>query len=247
VLSVDDETTRTEIVKEIPGRPFPYRRDRGGMGKRFAISGEIRSDVDIELMRDKIARLADGTARTLDLELTVLETGAEWSVLEKALRYEAGPTWTDNSDEAESPGGTPFTLLGAASDYFYFGHRERFNTLYFDLETLGNYGARAWEYSKGNGSLGTLSLTSDGTNVFSQDGAIVFSPPSDWKQDTVNAIVEKFWLRVSVASVTTPATVNQIKANLVYNCLMFSPRFGRAVENPRRIPYELMFAQQENP
>ena len=149
--------------------------------------------------------------------------------------------------EAGSPGRTRFTLLGAASDYFYFGHRERFNTLYFDLHTLGDYGARTWEYSKGNGFWGTLILTSDGTNGFSQDGAVVFSPPSDWKQDTVNAIVEKFWIRVSVVSVTTAATVNQIKANLVYNCLMLSPKFNRAVENPYRIAYELTFAQQENP
>lgn len=247
VLSVDEETTRTEIVKDVPGREFPYRRDRGGMGKRFTLAGEIRKDTDIELMRDKIARLADGVARTLDFELTAFVTGAEWSALEKALRYETGPTWTDNTDEAESPSGTPFTLLGAASDYFYFGHRERFNTLYFDLQTLGIYGARTWEYVKGSGSWGTLSLTSDGTTGFSQDGAVVFSPPSDWKHDTVNAIAEKFWIRVSVASVTTTATVNQVKANLVYNCLLLSPRFGRAVENPYRIPYELTFAQAENP
>jgi hypothetical protein len=206
VLSVDEETTRTEIEKHVPGREFPYRRDRGGMGKRFTLAGEIRRDTDIELTRDKIARLADGAARTLDLELNILETGAEWSALEKALRYETSPTWTDDTDEAEMPGGTPFTLLGAASDYFYFGHRERFNTLHFDLQTLGNYGARTWEYAKGTGSWGTLTLTSDGTNGFSQDGAVVFSPPSDWKHDTVNAIVEKFWLRVAVASVTTAAT-----------------------------------------
>jgi len=245
VLSADEETTRTEIVKAVPGREFPYRRDRGGMGKRFTLSGEIRTD--IELMRDKIARLADGTARALDLELNSFETDAEWSALEKALRYQAGPAWTDHTDEAESPGGTPFTLLDASSDYFYFGHRERFNTLYFDLQTPGNYGARTWEYAKGSGSWGTLTLTSDGTNGFSQDGAVVFSPPSDWKQDTVNAIAEKFWIRVSVASVSTAATVNQIKANLVYNCLLLQPRFSRVVDNPFRVPYELTFVQQENP
>ena len=58
--------------------------------------------------------------------------------------------------------------------------------------------------------------------------------------------MEKFWICVSIVSVTA-ATVNQIKANLVYNRLMLSPRFNRAVENPYRIPYELTFAQQENP
>ena len=75
----------------------------------------------------------------------------------------------------------------------------------------------------------------------------MFSPPSDWKQDTVNAIAEKFWIRVSVASVSTAATVNQIKANLVYNCLLLQPRFSRVVDNPFRVPYELTFVQQENP
>ena len=76
---------------------------------------------------------------------------------------------------------------------------------------------------------------------------MVITPPSDWKQDTVNSITNKFWLRVKVASVTTAATINQIKTNLVYNCLLLSPRFRRGVESPLKIPYELTFAQQENP
>ena len=40
----------------------------------------------------------------------------------------------------------------------------------------------------------------------------MFTMPTDWKQDTMNAVPGKFWVRVKVASVTVAATVNQIQS-----------------------------------
>lgn len=223
----------------LPGRSTSYRRRIGGLGARIAISGEIRPAS--QLTRDQIAALADGTARILDLQ------DPDLAVPEACLRFQTGPSWTDNTVESQSAGGTPFTLLGASTDYAYFGHREKCNQLKFDLETLGSYGARTWEYSKGSGSWGTLTIDSDSTSGFTQDGAVLFTPPSDWKQDSVNSIANKFWIRVKVASVTTAATVNQVQLNLVYLCLLLDPEFPETAQRYNAISYRCTFLQQENP
>jgi hypothetical protein len=82
---------------------------------------------------------------------------------------------------------------------------------------------------------------------FAQSGLFSFIPPTDWKQDTVNSVANKFWLRVSVASVTTAATVKQILMNQVYNCIMLDPQFTESAQEYNRTDYSLTFAQQENP
>jgi len=445
----------------LPGRPFAYRKDQGGKGLTFSVGGWFDAS---ELVEDEISALADGTARILDFEPATLE-----AALDKVLRYQSTPAWTDNTSEAKSAGGTPFTLLDAATDYHYFAHREKFNELQFDLQTLGDYGILAWEYSAGAGvwiSLddrwmlhlpfsegsgattadksiygkvanisgaswvagrlsGTYALSfdgvddyasitnamchqplsddwtilfwtkrtgagggdfpqivgsrpwtaaqdkgwaiawnpggvigvhfadgssgfdctdcssstnqvldavehwaividranskvkfykngafevertpsfpagsinqtqdvllgrdlvagarkwqginygtwvvrkaltatevaayyndyagiisEDGTKAFTQDGTLIFNPPSDWKLDTMNAIANKFWLRVKAGSVTTAASVNQILMNKVYNCIMLDPQFTDSAQEYDRTDYSLTFAQQENP
>jgi len=239
VLTIRETYSRIRQEVPLPGRSWAYRKDRGGLGGQITLSGEIRADV--EQTRDEIAALADGVARILDYE------SPDLIALEATLRYQAGPIWTDDTAEAKTPAGTPFTLLGANTDFFYFAHRERFNKLQFDLEILGSYGARTWEYSNGVGGWNVLSIGTDGTNGFSQDGTVAFSPPSGWHPDTVNEVANKFWVRVSVASVTTPASVNQILMNKVFNCIMLDPTFPQAVELYKRLPYSLIFLQQENP
>ena len=185
--------------------------------------------------------LADGSARILDLEEETL------AVLEGCLRYQTGPVWIDNTTESQSPGGTPFTLLGASSDYLYFGHREKFNKLQFTLQTLGSYGARTWEYAKGDGTWAAITPDSDSTNGFSQNGTVSISPAFDWKTDTVNAIGGKYWLRVKVASLTIAATVLQIQVNVAFNCLMFDPHFEESADLYDRQPYSCVFVQKEDP
>jgi hypothetical protein len=239
VLGVNRQYPRVQQQMPLPGRSWSYRKDRGGYGAKFTVRGEIRPTSQQD--RDDIAALADGVARILDVQETVYTT------LEKCFRYETGPTWIDNTVEARTAAGTPFNLLDAATDYVYFGHRERYNTLIFDLQTLGNYGARTWEYSDGAGAWKTLTIATDGTAGFTQDGTVLFTSPSDWKQDTVNAITGKFWVRVKIASKTTAATVNRIQINNVFNCLMLDPTFDDSIQVKNRTPYSLLFLQQENP
>ena len=162
------------------------------------------------------------------------------------FRYQSGPTWTDYTAESQSTFGTPFTILAATTDYGYFGHREKCNQLAFALAVLGSYGALVWEYSQGAGAWATLTVT-DGTSNLSQNGAVTFTPLSDWKQDTVNAIANKFWVRVHASSVTTPATIYNIQLNNVFNCIMMDSNFDETADDYNEILYTLTLLQQELP
>lgn len=237
VLSQQRQQPRIKQQVPLPGRNNAYTRDRGGLGAQFVLKGAIRPSS--QATRDLIAGLADGTARILDFQEGTL------TLLESCFRYQPGPSWTDYTAESQSTLGTPFTLLGATTDYGYFGHREKCNNLTFAFAAVGTYGSLLWEYSKGSGAWGALTVT-DGTSGLHQNGAVTFTPPSDWKQDTVNGAT-KFWVRVSAASVTTPATIYNIQLNNVFNCIMQNPSFDETADNYNEIPYTLTLVQQENP
>ena len=238
VLEVQRQQPRIKQEVPLPGRSFAYRKDRGGLGAQFTLKGAIRPSS--QATRDLIAGLADGTARILDLQEATL------TLLESCFRYQSGPSWSDYTAESQSTLGTPFTLLGATTDYGYFGHREKCNQLVFALAVLGTYGALTWDYSQGSGAWGTLTVT-DGTSGLHQNGAVTFTPPSDWKQDTVNGVANRFWVRVHPASVTTPATIYNIQLNNVFLCIMVDPSFDETADDYNEIPYTLTLLQQENP
>ena len=238
VLTVQRQQPHIKQEVPLPGRSFAYRRDRGGFGAQFVLGGAIRPSS--QATRDLIAGLADGTARILDLQEATL------TLLESCFRYVAGPTWTDFTAESQSTVGTPFTLLGTSTDYGYFGHREKCNQLAFVLAAIGTYGTLTWEYSQGNGAWATLTVT-DGTSSLHQNGAVTFTPPADWKSDTVNGVANKFWVRVHAASITTPATIYNIQLNNVFLCIMLNPSFDELADNYNEIPYTLTLLQQENP
>lgn len=238
LLGVQRQQPRIKQEIPLPGRSFAYRRDRGGFGARFTVRGAIRPSS--QATRDLLAGLADGTARILDLQEATL------TLLESCFRFQTGPVWTDYTAESQSTLGTPFTLLAATTDYGYFGHREKFNNLTLAFAALGTYGALTWQYSQGAGLWATLTVT-DGTSGWNQNGAVTFTPPSDWKQDAVNAVANKFWVRVNPASVTTAATIYNIQLNNVFLCVMLDPSFDETAENYNTIPYTATFLQIENP
>lgn len=106
--------------------------------------------------------------------------------------YYNGSTYTDNTTEAKSQGGTPFTLLSGASDYAYFGcFVGKFDALYFDIQTASVGATVSWEYW--NGAWTALSVT-DGTTNFTTDGIVKWTKPGDWAQTTVNT-VNAYWVR----------------------------------------------------
>jgi hypothetical protein len=125
-----------------------------------------------------------------------------------------GADYVDNSAEADTLDGTPFDGLKDSNDKLYLGKLTRFKEAYFDFAVNGSYGSRTWEYW--NGSAWSALVVSGTAEPMNADGKISFTPPSDWAQTMVNGATAYF-IRVSVASVTTPATVNEIRQNGVLN------------------------------
>ena len=125
----------------------------------------------------------------------------------------------DNSAEARSSAGTNFTIFEDTSDYLYLGMEERFDLAIFFLETAGEVGNRTWEYYDGD----SWNVFSPGIEyAFDENGGERFDRLINWTPllistttphtaTTVPDQIPRFWLRASVASVTTsPTVVNMI-------------------------------------
>jgi hypothetical protein len=65
VLSVMKLKPRIKVEIPIPGREYPFKKDKGGMGMKFVITGVSTSKhTDAETLLG----WADGTARSLDVK-----------------------------------------------------------------------------------------------------------------------------------------------------------------------------------
>jgi len=123
-----------------------------------------------------------------------------------SVQFWSGTTYTDRTTEAKSTRGTSFTLLADNADYLYCGKAAQFTGIYIDLNTAAVGNTLTFQYSKGSGVWGTLTVT-DGTSNFTADGRISFTPPGDWAVDTVNSVANLYWVRIgSSTSSSTDAS-----------------------------------------
>ncbi|RJR45471.1 MAG: hypothetical protein C4567_03185 [Deltaproteobacteria bacterium] len=133
--------------------------------------------------------------------------------LDKCFRFD-GAAYQDLSVEADTEAGTPFDALQDADDVLYLGKNTPFQEVYTDLAVNGAYTGLTWEYWNGS-AWQTLAVSGAGANL-DADGPITFTPPVDWVKTTVNAYTGYF-IRVKATAVTTAATVNCFRQNLVQN------------------------------
>jgi hypothetical protein len=244
ITKIQEQRTRTLYDVPIPNREFGYRKDLGGVGSGFTVHGWIQSADSVA--RPQISALA-GTTGILDLQ-------EPWPQPFDAVLYcqqttSGGAyvaTFTNDTGPAYVPG-SPFTVLAAATDLMYFGFHQRWNLMQFIFWVFGSYGTIYWEYSQGTGFWNLLAGYTDGTNGLTQNGALTFTPPSDWTIDTVNGFGNLFWLRVGALSVTTAATLNQLLLNPCYQCLLQNPLYVMDPTVYDYTDYELTFDQVENP
>lgn len=133
------------------------------------------------------------------------------------LDDDSAGAFVDNSAEADTAAGTPFEGIAEAADVLYFGKNTPFKNLYLDLQTNGSYGARTWEYW--NGAAWTAFVPTGTGEPMDSDGNINLiggGALTGWAKTVVNSI-SAYWVRVSVASVTTPATIKAARQNGVQN------------------------------
>jgi len=120
-------------------------------------------------------------------------------------------TYTDNTSEANTPGGTSFLAFGSSpttSDYLYCGMPFKFlsSTLIFDVVGAGSQ-ALVLEYW--NGSAWTaISSPTDNTTNYTKDGKVSWTMPSGWAKTTVNGSGEYYYIRFSYSG--TLSTVPKI-------------------------------------
>lgn len=125
-----------------------------------------------------------------------------WSNLTSAKFFD-GATYTDITYDLREYYTSPTVgLMADTDDILYLGRTLKFDRVKFLFSQVGSGYTLVWEYSKGGGSWGTLSVTDD-TNDFTQDGWVTWSYPSDWAQDTVDGYTG-YWVRVRTT--TTPST-----------------------------------------
>lgn len=133
-------------------------------------------------------------------------------------------TFLDRSVEATTSGGTAFSILEDLADFLYFGFANRFDFLKFIGATAGSVGARTWQYSTGtanpivwkrfipviNFDFSTVIGAEEWKGNLSNWSSIGFTA-TDPHTATPPDTTARYWIRVSVISVTTAPTMNQIE------------------------------------
>lgn len=107
---------------------------------------------------------------------------------------------TDETSQANSPDANDMTLLppdGAINDYHAFGHPTMFDAICVLVGTAGLDYSLAYEYSKGGGSWGVLTILHDSIDEWKNTGKgwLTFARPADWAIDTVGGIAGMYWIR----------------------------------------------------
>jgi Concanavalin A-like lectin/glucanases superfamily len=177
-------------------------------GLRFFIQDSGTSAASTGYTR-VLQSIVNGTVTTLKSEqVSYVGTGVNFDQPVYAV-YNSGTSYTDNSGEAQSSGGTPFNLITySGSNYFYFGRPEPFLSMQVTLSTTGNYGTRLWQYWNGSAwqsgtalASGAVGLT-DGTTGFNTNGVVSWGMPGDWQPTGISGAGSRTAKTVTVSGAT---------------------------------------------
>lgn len=100
------------------------------------------------------------------------------------------------------------------SGYFlYLGYGVPFDRANFVFTTPMTGGTVTWQYWNGT-AWTNFGTASDGTNGFTTNGQVVFTPPANWTQTTVNSGTHsKYWVRLSVGTPTVAPVLKTIRGD----------------------------------
>lgn len=122
----------------------------------------------------------------------------------KLWGYDAsGPTYTDNTTETNTAGGTAFYIWAATpatDDYIYVGSSYKFLGLKTILSTVGVGSTATWEYYNGTTwTEFTPTDTDSGASAFTASGKFTWSTPSGWAKTSVNSSGSLYFIRAKPA------------------------------------------------
>jgi hypothetical protein len=155
-------------------------------------------------------------------------TGQAAMQLQSCILYDQSG-WHDENMKCQGQSG-PFPLLSSSSDYLYFGASQKFNQLFFDIQSSGAYEGFTWEYSQGSGNWGILprfpetgdlagtgpGFSDNDTLRLTRSGTVFFTAPVEWLKDSVGGNVAQYWIRLRATYVGEPTLVRRIQASPPY-------------------------------
>jgi len=147
-----------------------------------------------------------------------------------SVQFYDGSSYTNNTTEAASEEGTPFTVLAGTDDFTYIGDAATFGKIDFAFSQWGANVTLKVEYSQGSSVWQQLVATTDSlvdnTNNMASDGLVTYNVPGDWATDTVNGVTTKYWIRVSTttAPTTDPKSYYLTPGDSAYSLLSLSNR-----------------------
>ena len=142
----------------------------------------------------------------------------------------ATPDYSNHTIEAQTPAGTSFTWFGTTSDYVYLGHQSKFDLFTAIEATAGVLGALTYEYYDNNSNWvqfvprRTYDFTASGAeewNIRQLVGwtSFVITTSAPDTADSVPDSIERYYIRISAASVSSAPTINQVQARpYAYYC-----------------------------
>ncbi|MFH1547227.1 MAG: hypothetical protein ABIC57_01955 [bacterium] len=136
--------------------------------------------------------------------------------------------YVDHTIESQRVDGTVFSILEDANDYLYLGSESRFDMSVYILASVGSVGALTHAYSRADNTwtqtipIEQWDTSSDYINYdFTMNGAEEYRTFRNWSARSFSAVsphavtppdtISRYWLRISVASVSVAPTVNQIQ------------------------------------
>lgn len=106
-------------------------------------------------------------------------------VFDKYWSYVAS-AYTNDTPDAASINFADTQMVTSTGDIAYFGKKETFDAISWDLSTPGVGGTIAWEYWNGS-TWSPLAFTASANANFTADGWGAFTAPSDWATTNINA------------------------------------------------------------
>ncbi|HBI33910.1 MAG TPA: hypothetical protein DEA43_03635 [Candidatus Moranbacteria bacterium] len=136
-----------------------------------------------------------------------------WSQMDKFDNFEGANGILRTADDVTYTDLTSAAYSSSVTwqNTMYVGYEEAFDQINFVFSTPGSGITKVWEYWNGS-SWATLSVT-DGTNSFSTNGQILFTPPSNWSRKIINNSRSKYFVRCRITAVTTNPITSSVKGD----------------------------------
>lgn len=130
----------------------------------------------------------------------------------------AFPRYEDNTLTAQKPETSSFEWLGAADHEYFIGAQSKFDLAVFFLSVNGTYGAFTWAYWNGTTWKEFIPQLAYDWTI---GGGDIFPNLTDWTSVAFSAsfphtlappdTLERYWIKVTAASVTTVAHVSRLE------------------------------------